>query len=237
MQTRAHYERAVRHVTMVAVAVPLLCIAVPPASATSQGPLSPGTLASDNSYGTVAWTSPGFATASDNAYASTTNTPTATYYLKATNFGFSIPSGATINGIIADTEVKNGAGVECVDNRVRIVKGGTIGTTDKSLGGTWGTTDVTRSHGTSTDLWGETWTTTDINASNFGFVIAATFSSASCTPFVDLMSVTVHYTSGSVPELSTWAMLILFAVAAFAMHREGLIVPGFIRSGIYGEER
>ena len=29
---------------------------------------------------------------------------------------------------------------------------------------------------------------------------------------------------------------ILFGVAAFALHREGLILPGFVRSGIHGDE-
>ncbi|WP_369678271.1 hypothetical protein, partial [Enterococcus faecium] len=35
----------------------------------------------------------------------TSNTPTVSHYLKATNFGFSIPGGATINGILAEFNI------------------------------------------------------------------------------------------------------------------------------------
>lgn len=64
-------------------------------------------------------------------------------------------------------------GVPPIDWKVRIIKGGTVGATDKSSPDNWPETDAYTTYGSSTDLWGETWTSTDINATNFGFAIAA----------------------------------------------------------------
>ena len=68
--------------------------------------MSPGTVVDSDATGTVAWTNPMNATTSDNVYA-TISCPTGiSHYLKATNFGFSIPTGATINGIVVEIERK-----------------------------------------------------------------------------------------------------------------------------------
>jgi type II secretory pathway pseudopilin PulG len=73
----------------------------------SAGYNSPGTLANDNSTGTVAWSNPQNAAASDDSYATSTSSGSQlTYYLKATNFGFSLPSDSTISGIEAGVERK-----------------------------------------------------------------------------------------------------------------------------------
>ena len=77
------------------------------ASTVSAGYNSPTTLANDNSIGVVAWTNPSNAGASDNSYATAIPSGTqTTYYLKTTNFGFGIPSGATVSGIEASVERK-----------------------------------------------------------------------------------------------------------------------------------
>ena len=140
----------------------------------SQGANSPVTVVSDNSFGDNAWTTPGDAVSSNDVYAVNTITMVVnTEYLKATDFGFTIPANATIDGITVSVERKAtqvSSGIQ--DVRVRIVKGGVIGTTDKSITDTWETTDTTKTYGSSSDLWGETWTGDDINATNFGFVIA-----------------------------------------------------------------
>ena len=161
------------------------------------GPNSAGTGANDASVGVRAWTNTGNITASDNIKASTvmTGIQLNTQYLKATNFGFSIPSGATINGITVVIE-KQGTGTD--DYRARIVKGGTIGATDKSKAGAWGASDTSYTYGSSSDLWGETWTDTDINSSTFGFAIAGERPSfkvaGSCA--IDHITITIDYTVG-----------------------------------------
>ena len=165
----------------------------------TQGPLSPGTIVSDSSFGDVAWVSPGNASASDDARATVTLgiiVPNSEY-LKSTNFGFTIPAGATINGIVVEIERSTPIAGQVTDGRVRIVKGGTIGATDRS-GGTWPSTDAYASYGSSSDLWGETWTSTDINSSLFGTALVAAWVSASApVAQVDHVRITVHYTAAA----------------------------------------
>jgi len=144
------------------------------------GPNSPGTVVSDTSNGSgLNWSLPSNATTSDNTDASVMQRfagAVTTAYLKATNFGFSIPSGNSILGIVGEIE-RAQAGADnyyyARDNRVSIVKSdGTIGTTNKAYSGNWTTTDTYHTYGNSTDLWGETWTYTDINDVDFGLAIA-----------------------------------------------------------------
>lgn len=69
----------------------------------TQGPYSPGTMADDSTVGTVTWVNPDNAKASDDVRA-IMYYGGSSHYLKATNFGFSIPAGATINGIVVEIE-------------------------------------------------------------------------------------------------------------------------------------
>jgi hypothetical protein len=161
----------------------------------TQGPLPCGTGADDATVGTIAWTNPGNVTVSDNNYATAVlNALNVSHYLKATNFGFSIPAGATINAITVEWEIKQTAiDGDLKDNASRIIKGGTIGSTDKSNAASWPTSDAFRSYGS--DLWGDTWTSTDINASTFGAALSAQeFLSGSCTASIDHCRITVTYT-------------------------------------------
>lgn len=135
---------------------------------------------------------------SDNTYAEAEcsfATPS-TYYAKATNFGFSIPAGATIDGIVVEWEIKTANTI--LDNAVRIVKGGTIGATDKSSGSYWPASDTYRSYGGAADLWGETWASTDINASTFGCALSAKRDgSGGHYPDIDHVRITVYYTESA----------------------------------------
>lgn len=138
----------------------------------SSGPNSPATGADDATVGSITWVNPGNIFSSDGSYATATMTATPSHYLKATNFGFSIPTGATILGIKVEIEKLEAGSV--FDNEVKIVKSdGSIGTTDKSNITEWPTTEAYTTYGGSSDLWGETWTATDINSANFGAVISA----------------------------------------------------------------
>lgn len=161
----------------------------------SQGPLIAGTGANDATWGDTAWFLPTRVTAEDGT--ATTCTPIAiTNYIKATNFGFSIPAGATINGIQVEWKRASDGGV-MIDSRVRIVKGGTIGATDKSTGAIWTTMTLTwDSFGGATELWGHVWTDTDINASTFGAVLAGD-AGAGDTGNVDACRITVYYTAAA----------------------------------------
>lgn len=179
-----------------------------------QGPLSGSTFTNVVISGsTTSWTNTGNAAASDNTYTAATNNLPGnggfTDYFQATNFGFTIPSGATITGItveIEDFDDDNGASGRARDNKVMIVKGGVIRTTDNSINSFWATSDPNSytTYGSSSDLWGETWTAADINSSNFGFAISAKRQGGggmACFPTIDHIRITVNYTASLPIEL------------------------------------
>jgi len=163
--------------------------------ATDSGALSPQTMADDNATGTVAWSSPDNAKASDDVYATSTFNTAISHYLKATNFGFSILSGATIDGILVEIEKKASVAGRVSDTTVKIVKAdATFGTENKALGGTWTTSDTYYSYGSSTDLWDETWTPVDINDADFGVGISGSITGGITAISVDHIRITVYYT-------------------------------------------
>ena len=88
--------------------------------------------------------------------------------LLATNFGFAIPSGASIKGISVDiNRYRDGtpgsagffgsAGTvgDIQDNNVQLIVGGSATGTNKAIGGNWSTTTSTiASYGSTIDTWG-----------------------------------------------------------------------------------
>jgi hypothetical protein len=158
---------------------------------------SPGTIVSDPTVGTVPWTTPENAAATDevNADAGALNTTTFSEYLKATNFGFSLPVNAIVRGIVA-TVTRTASSFAPLDYRVRIVKGGVIGSEDKSTTAPWSTVGYeTATYAGKTDLWGETWTADDTNSADFGVAIAAKGSDGffASNANVDHIQLTVHF--------------------------------------------
>lgn len=113
-------------------------------------------------------------------------------YLKATNFGFAIPAGSTINGIRAEVEFKSNANFFSTDE-VHIVKnGGALGTVNKGIfNNNFPLTDTSTFYGSDSDLWGETWTATDINSADFGLAFSVTINAEIVS--VDHMAIVVSY--------------------------------------------
>ena len=154
-----------------------------------------GTFASDGTVGTIAITNPSNATSSDNSYATAILLLNeVSNYLKATNFGFSIPSGATINGILVEVEQKINAG-SATENSIKIVKGGVISGDDQSTGATVPSTEAYVEYGGSTSKWGLTWTPADINLSTFGVVFS--LDSSVGQAYIDHIRITVYYTTAT----------------------------------------
>jgi len=167
------------------------------------GPNNPGTIVSDNTIGGIAWTNPSNAASSNNVYATVSlSDEEHCEYLKATNFGFSIPSG-TINGITVAIERKRIK--ETTDFAVRLVKAGVIGSTDRSTATIYTGSDVSENHGGVADLWGTTWTPSEINSSTFGVAYSAvdTEGSGSSTLSCDVITVTITYTEGGTTYTET----------------------------------
>jgi hypothetical protein len=170
----------------------------------TQGPLSPGTVADDATVGTKAWSTPNNAKTSNNVYttAGFDGGSLITQYLKATNFGFTIPTGVTINGIIVSIQNKAEGGNNECDNEVKIVKSdGSIGSTNKASATKWLTTKSTFTYGTSSDLWGESWDSSKINNANFGVVLSAKGTDPGF--YVDYISITVYYTPPTIYTMVT----------------------------------
>lgn len=121
-------------------------------------------------------------------------------YLKITNFGFAIPTGAEILGIKVgfNRYVDQGAGsFNVYDSRVRIIKGGTIQSDeDKAKEDAWilGYDNKDwEDYGGEEDLWTQTWTPADINNSGFGVAISAYVSGVGPVGLIDNCRITVYY--------------------------------------------
>lgn len=167
----------------------------------TQTPISlTGTGANDSSIGTQPWLNPTNISTDDSDNASvavngSAGTPSS-QYLTATNFGFSVPVGATILGVTASFSRKRDAlGGVVSDNAVKLVKGGTA-TGDNKAGQGWSKTQSTQTYGSGDDLWGTSLTPADVNASNFGVAISATAFNPS-TAYVYAVYVTVYYSIAS----------------------------------------
>lgn len=167
-----------------------------------QGPLNPATAENDASIGDTAWVTPGNVFTSNDARATVGLVSSTSQYLKATNFSFTIPAGATIDGIKVEVERSIGAvGAGNIDdNSVKIVKGGTISGNEKATFTSWTTTDVYATYGGTSDLWGLTWTSADINAANFGVAISVIETAGDNKQArIDHIRITVYYTPNQKP--------------------------------------
>lgn len=171
---------------------------------TTAGPNYAGTIASDSAVGSIAWSNISNMGAADTNYATVAPGSSGTYtsyYAKLTNFGFSLPSNATIDGITVEINRRcdqNGVRYT-LDAHVKLIKAGTIGATNKAdTTNKWPTTLTVKSYGGSADLWSDTWTYSDINNSGFGvaFSCAVNRAAQSATAYVDYVRVTVTYTVG-----------------------------------------
>ncbi|MCC7301744.1 MAG: hypothetical protein IT233_03785 [Bacteroidia bacterium] len=181
----------------------LLC---PELLSQTSGPAGPGsavnTMCSFSYSSMVGYTPATNVMSSDNVYATASHCDCCdqnTQCLFATNFGFSIPLSATINGIVAEVEKRSGPNGQMQDNPVMILKNGTETGTSHSLPGNWGYTDQYYTYGSSTDLWGATWSPADINNSGFGLGFASI--SYTCfgnnqplVSYIDHVRITIHYT-------------------------------------------
>ncbi len=162
-----------------------------------------GTAVNDATVGTLAWTFTSDAQgAPDNLVAYCASSAYGiTNYLKATNFGFSIPGGATISGVQVSVRKGYWLDITVKDSEVKLVKAdGTIGSTNKSTGATWpaapsGASASVVNYGGSSDTWGGD-ANTDWNDADCGVVLSADFQSGtlnSTAAIVDSVQITITY--------------------------------------------
>ena len=171
----------------------------------SQGPRYPGTGASLANAGTSessdAWVTPGNVGADDGSEATITaatyDTPDISELLVASNFGFSIPAGSAINGIVVEIERRNSAGAAS-DNRVQLAIGtafvNLVGTNKADLPTDWPTTVGVATYGSATDSWSSGLRYDQVNSSGFAVFLSAQADAANTDIQVDYIRVTIHYT-------------------------------------------
>lgn len=167
----------------------------------------PGTTSSSTNMpngSTITWNNTSNITSDNNQYAATSaglTTGAKTRFLNGSNYGFSIPSSAEINGIKLTVEVGQFAGSSVSDLEVR-VSGSSAGLSDsKTLGSNW-QSNGQRVYGGTEDTWGKTWTPSEINSSSFVAMVSA----QGAQPFnfspteVDYFKVEVYYTDTGDPD-------------------------------------
>jgi chitobiase/beta-hexosaminidase-like protein len=151
------------------------------------------------------WTNCSRIELNDGSYATASIAANATSGpIGGSNYGFSIPSTATIAGIsmsIVHSDVNNIGSLH--DSDVQLTKAGTpVGSNLAHTGlDPWNSGPETYSYGGSTNLWGTTWTYADINATGFGSylrVINGPGSDGTGIAGVDFISITVYYTQSAV---------------------------------------
>jgi hypothetical protein len=192
----------------------------------SQGPLSAG---SGSTSGSPLWTNPGNITASDDTRATRANitAQTTTGVLTSESHGFTIPSGATIDGIVVEIE-RYGTGGSLRDSSVRLTTGGTAVGDDKAdtvnnwpiLSG-----EAYATYGGATDTWGRSWTDSEINATTFGVNLVALNTHATNTrdAQVDHIRITVYYTEGGGSQT-----IGMNAISSTAVLYQPAVAPGAV---------
>ena len=133
------------------------------------------------------WNNPTNAFASDDAYSSEdTQGEMQDWY----NFNFSVPNGATIDGIQVNIEattiINVGAGIAISWN------GGIDYTSEKSS--IWSTPEENITFGGPSDLWGETWSSDDFKDSNFRIRLRRSSQNPGIFLNLDYIEIKVYFT-------------------------------------------
>lgn len=122
-------------------------------------------------------------------------------YLDVQNFGFNIPVGATINGMVVSIERKSTSGTVTDATLQMLNASGVAGGDNKALTSTaWPTSDALASYGGPSDSWSISPTVAMVNDADFGVRLSITGSLADVAS-VDHVSMKVYYTGASGSEL------------------------------------
>ena len=153
----------------------------------SQGPRSP------SSASGTGWVNPTNVFALDGVFATQSTIASSVYStLNITNYGFSLPTNATIVGIIAIIYAKVSGG-NVTDNGVTLLGNGA--TADRSNGLNIPTSVTAETYGNSSDSWGVSWSVAQINSSAFGVAYNAVNNGPGTQILsIDYSSIQVFYT-------------------------------------------
>lgn len=156
---------------------------------------NPTTCSNVTGIGTVAWGTTNNALTSDGSYAAALLARNQTSnYLRCSGYGFSIPTGAVIDGITVKVDrVSPNPNSNPNDADDRLLKAGTLVGTSQPASIPWGTTQAVASFGGTANLWGTTWTVGDVNNSGFGFSMVVNTTKNNTEADVDSIVIDVTY--------------------------------------------
>lgn len=157
------------------------------------GNILPGTGENNAATGGTGWTGP-TNIVSDNATDATCNAAASSQYLVARNFGFTLPAGAVIGGVLVRVEAsEHSGGTEPLLAQLQDASGALIGNekTTSNEGSISGTTKAVYTYGSTSDVWGATLTQAIVNDADFG--VRFRFNSAHDVR-VDFVTIAIEYT-------------------------------------------
>lgn len=168
------------------------------------GLVPPGAAVNDTAVGAIAWLNPeNILTPGDPAATAVLLITQLGNYLRASTFGFALPSDANVWGIGLRVDRKGSILSAVQDSSVRLTKAGVAVGDNRAVGTAWPDTTTSRDYGDLTqggdagDLWGTTWTAAEVNASGFGAALSVE-ALLGVTASADHFQITVWYT---VPEM------------------------------------
>lgn len=209
------------------------------------GPITLATVTNNTAFGDVSWTSPENAGAEDASCAEFNFSGHAgipvqfiSNYLRAVGGDFSaLPDGATIVGITPRVKRKahSDSGSAhytqvCHDQRARIVKRGTILSTDLASADEWPAALTWKYY--AGGLWGTTWTPADIKATGFGLALSV-FGESNLPSemwekaFVDAFDIAIEYVVFGGDWTWTGANDVLTVSAADITPPDGHTITGY----------
>ncbi len=178
----------------------------------SEGYYDPGT-AQNVQDGGIDWTSPDNAKTQNNTYAIANSIAKRkrSDILRVTNFGFDVPTTATIDGIHVRIDRRASAADSIRDRTVNLVLGGiTQGSSKADLVLYWPTSDQYMGYGGATDNWGASLDASDINSGTFGvqFQVDNKDTSTARSAYIDHIEMIVYYTeSGAGSQVNSSIVL------------------------------
>jgi hypothetical protein len=141
--------------------------------------------------------------ASKNAFATS-------HYAIAKDFGFNIPSSASIRGVEvnATRRQQTVAFTEISEYSIKLVKNSVIGGSDLVHNLEPWDSALATGWGGPAELWGQSWSPSDINSSGFGFAFKVGISSDgsnSISAFTDDVTIAVYYVDSSGTEMVAYS--------------------------------
>lgn len=177
----------------------------------SQGPNYPsvGESITSGDANEVAWTTPANIQDADadeaQCIAATFDSPDPTEFLHGRGFGFTIPAGATVDGIVVEINRRSIIASSGKDKTVRLRdQFGTPVGVNKAVPATiWPTSLTIATYGGTTDLWDLNFVYTNdeiitmLNHASTGLVLQANANIANADIGASFIRMTVHYTEGA----------------------------------------